>query len=182
MRAPPASGAAPSSLATSCGNGTKNKAVPLPPNRPDELKDGVKIEPRDLSGPGKQSIDTYHQAIKAGLEKTVTDAEALVQRLKATLSFTATPTITPRISAPVGGGGGAAASSASVGGGAGGSAGATRSAALRRGGGGNTFTGPINVHGVKDVASLHRGIQREADRQARDSRNDALHDTGNDFA
>ncbi len=98
---------------------------------------------------------------------------ASAARMKATLAFTATPTITPNISAPVGGGNGAA-------GGTG--AGKGKSALLQRGGGDTNFHGPIHVHGVRDVASLERGIRREADRRARDARNDALHDTGNDFA
>lgn len=182
-------------------NGTKNKAVPLPPERPKELKAEVKAEKQDLSGVGSATMSTYEQAVKAGLEKTHATAKALVEQMKATLSFTATPTITPRISAPSGGGGAAPAAaparaSAPAGGGSGvttasgsgpaGGAGVgaptVRSASLRRRGDSYAFNGPIHVHGVRDVASLQRGIQREADRTARASRNDALHDTGVDTA
>lgn len=41
-----------------------------------------------------------------------------------------------------------------------------------------TINGPIHVHGVQNVASLHRQISRAADRRARDARDGALHDTG----
>jgi len=176
-------------------NGSKVKAVPLPPERPKEVKAEVKAEKQDLSGVGTATISTYEQAVKAGLEKTHAAAKAIVEQMKATLSFTATPTITPRISAPSGGGASPASTTASPpagggqrsaalrrGGGAEGG-GATRTAGLRQGsGGGVTITGPVHVHGVRDVASLERGISREADRSARAARNNALHDTGNDFA
>lgn len=131
-------------------------------------------------------MQSYSTALQSGIAAALANVVSAAAQMKAALSFTATPTIAPRISAPAGGG------AAPAGGGAGASpAGAAapasraprvQSAALRRGGGGVTINGPINVHGVRDVASLHRGIQREADRRARDARDGALHDTGSEVA
>ncbi|GJD97879.1 hypothetical protein OCOJLMKI_5118 [Methylobacterium iners] len=105
--------------------------------------------------------------------------------MKSALSFTATPTIQPRIvapsSAPVGSTGStprptaaAARTPAPAGGG---DNPRVQSAALRRSGGVN-INGPVHVHGVTDVASLQRGLSREADRKARDARDNGLHDLG----
>ena len=162
-------------------DGTKNRSVPLPPRRPEELRAEVKAEPQDLSGVAKQTMDTYTVAVERGVARAEEIVKAAAARMQASLSFTATPTITPRISAPAPAGGGGA-SPARATGGAG--AGATvRSAGLRRGGGDRPIQiATVNVQGVTDVASLRKGIQREADRKVREARNDALHDTGNDFA
>ncbi|MCJ2054269.1 phage tail tape measure protein [Methylobacterium sp. J-070] len=142
---------------------------------PGGTKAEIKAEPQDLSGTARQTMDTYERAVTAALEQIEAVVKASAARMQSALSFTAAPTIAPTISAPSGGGRGAAPAAAPGGGGA-----PARGAALRRGG--TTITGPIHVHGVTDVASLHRGIQREADRKVREARNDALHDTGNDFA
>ncbi|UHC14228.1 hypothetical protein LRS73_16795 [Methylobacterium currus] len=45
-------------------------------------------------------------------------------------------------------------------------------------GGRATITGPVHVHGVRDVAGMHRQTSRMADRRARDARDGALHETG----
>jgi hypothetical protein len=54
-----------------------------------------------------------------------------------------------------------------------------RGGGQRRGSGGVTIAGPIHVHGVQDIDSLHRQLARAADRRARGIRDDALHDVGN---
>ena len=137
---------------------------------------------QDLSEPARQSMASYTAAMTAGVAQATAAVETAAAKMKASLSFTATPTITPRItapsSAPTGGGGGAAPASAPArGAGGGSSAPKLQTARLRRGGGVNV-NGPVHVHGVTDVASLNRGIQREADRRARDSRDNGLHDLG----
>ncbi|WP_288581695.1 phage tail tape measure protein [uncultured Methylobacterium sp.] len=140
---------------------------------------------QDLSAPARESMQSYTAALKTGTAEAVAAVTAAVAQMKAALSFTASPTITPRLVAPSGAGaapaGGAPAARAAVPAAPSSPAPRVQSAALRRGGrggGGVTVTGPIHVHGVRDVASLHRQISRVADRRARDARDGALHDTG----
>ncbi|MGF3028053.1 hypothetical protein ACQVP2_35355, partial [Methylobacterium aquaticum] len=150
---------------------------------------------QDLSGPARESMQSYTAALKAGTAEAVAAVTAAVAQMKAMLNFTASPTIAPRLVAPSGTGaapaGGAPATKAAASTGAApagpsGPAPRVQSASLRRsgggggggGGGGVTITGPVHVHGVKDVAGMHRQISRIADRRARDARDGALHDTG----
>ncbi len=139
---------------------------------------------QDLSGPATESMQTYQTALSAGVQAAVAVVVAAAAQMKAALSFNATPTITPSISAPraAPAGGGAApatASPARATGGTGSSSAAPRlqSAGLRSRGG-VQINGPVHVHGVRDVASLETGIRRAADRGARDSRDNGLHDLG----
>ncbi len=144
---------------------------------------------QDLSAPARESMQSYTAALKAGTAEAVAAVTAAVAQMKAMLNFNASPTITPRIVAPSGGGaapsGGAPAARtpASTGGAPAAPASPAprvQSAALRRGGGngGTTFTGPIHIHGVRDVAGMQKQLSRMADRRARDARDGALHDTG----
>lgn len=134
---------------------------------------------QDLSAPAAESMRTFTAALQAGVAAALATVVSAAAQMKASLSFTATPTIAPRLVPPANGGtapasGGAAPARASA---TAAPAPKLQTAGLRQRGG-NTFTGPIHVHGVRDVAGLHRGIEREADRKARDSRDNGLHDLG----
>lgn len=133
---------------------------------------------QDLSAPATESMQTYSTALQTGVASALAIVVAAAAQMKAALSFTATPTIAPRLVGPSGGSAPASAAPASSSGTAS-SAPRVQSAALRRGGGsGNTFTGPVHVHGVQDVAGLHREVSRQADARARDNRDSGLHDLG----
>ena len=138
---------------------------------------------QDLSGPARQSMETFNGALSAGVQKAIAMAVAAAAQMQASLSFTATPTIAPRMVPPVGGGSAPAATA----GPASASAPAARaprlqSAGLRRSGPAPVQIAAVHVHGVRDMAGMERSIRREADRRARDSRDGALHDTGSEVA
>lgn len=58
---------------------------------------------QDLSGPARESMQGYTAAIQAGTDQAIAAAIAAAARIRAALSFTATPTIAPRLVMPPGG-------------------------------------------------------------------------------
>lgn len=155
--------------------------APIPPARPPELprmldriEDVLGTASRDMSGTAAKTFDGVNAAVRAGTEEGVKIVRQGVAEMQAALSFTATPTIQPRFSAPVPAGPAAASPSSAP---SLAPPSPTRSA-FGSPGAGTVTIAAVHVHGVRDLASLEREISRAADREARDARGDALHDTG----
>ena len=130
---------------------------------------------QDLSAAATTSMAGYAAAITSGAGKAVQAAQSAAAQIKSALSFNVSPTITPRISAPVGGGGGAATPAT----GGGGKASAPAATPARaQGGGGNVVIQSASFHGVNDPKALQREVSRFADARVRGARGDALHDVG----
>ena len=119
---------------------------------------------QDLSGPAEQSMAGYNAALQAGSDRAVRIGEETAAKLRSVYSFTATPTIAPRLTAPSASSGGITPVSLPRSGGS--------------GGGGGVSIQNAHFHGVGDMDGLHREASRLADNAAKDSRWDALHDLG----
>ncbi|QLP98494.1 MAG: hypothetical protein HZY79_15480 [Rhodoblastus sp.] len=112
----------------------------------------------DLSGPANTAMSGYNDALQSGVDRALAIAKAGAEALKSALSFSAAPTIAPRL-APTG------ATQAPAG---------SKRSAMRAGG--NISIAQANFHGVKDVAGMKRQLMAQADRNARGARAGALHD------
>lgn len=126
--------------------------VPLPPRRPD-LEGALDA---DLTVPGRQSMNGYNEAIEQGSQQALSTIKTYVDRMVATASFTATPTISPRFVTPA-----APAVPAS----------APPAAAA-------PATVTQNINGAGDPVKVARAVKREQNRSIRLARARALHDTG----
>jgi hypothetical protein len=114
----------------------------------------------DLAGPANSAMAGYNAALQAGVDRALAIARAGAAELSRALSFSAAPTIQPRL-AP---GGATTVPSAGKGG---------KSARL---GGGNVSIAQAHFHGVKDMAGVHRQALAHVDRKARGAHAGALHD------
>ena len=144
----------------------------------------------DLGPVGQTAMAAYNAALTAGGAQAVAQAQAIAGQLKAALSFTATPTISPRFTggspvAPGGASPGAAPSAPAAGGAApapGKQSRLNRSGETKVAAGGDTF----NIYGATDARAVARQVQRHQTRrqnsEIRMAKSRALHDLGSPTA
>lgn len=135
--------------------------------------------PKDAQDAGKQAASAFEQGLTGQMDRVEQEVAAFSKRLQAMLSFTATPTISPRFS------GAADAPSATSPGAppaSGGDSGAGREAraSIGRARSFASVSVPttVHIHGISDPATLGRELARIQDQRVRQARNGALHDTG----
>jgi TP901 family phage tail tape measure protein len=122
------------------------------------------LDAAQLEAAAKAAMDGVTQAITAGGADAVAASLDAVSKIRAMWNFTLSPTISPRFSpAASPAGSGAAAKPTS------GKAPVAQPAVSIQ---------TAHFHGVQDVDGLHRQVAGLGDRKARQSRDNALHDTG----
>ncbi|MBX3506975.1 MAG: phage tail tape measure protein, partial [Parvibaculum sp.] len=97
----------PPSRPVGLGNGASDKTLPTLQRIEDVLGNVTDAAQKfgntlgqDLSGAARQSMSGYNSAMQAEVQQAEAIVLAAAQRMQAALSFTAAPTISPRVSAP----------------------------------------------------------------------------------